>query len=411
MRFFTDRAGELEVVHVGGVASRAGRTVPTQFRVVSHALSADNAPNRYAARSAAAVDGWIEEVARAIESFIESEHASMEEFERVEGLKAPNGNTRRRGMLRRREESVERHTKALQALLARREELRSFAARLPHGYGPLSQAELDAPALNFDVRYAELRRQAQRLARAIRFVDTSEESVPYEVEPFNEIYARWCFVQVVEALLVLGFEFLNEDGLRTTPFYQNPVPHQINCVMVHRALGGIHVDVWYERRYPLYDSGVLHLYGVETRVEEGRTEYKRIDPSLGGSPEQAKRTPDIALEIFKAGEDIPTIITLDPTLGSSEDKYEYRDSIRSLLDGDLEPDGEESRKIVGAAWGIKPGGKGDGRPVIHRKGARPDWRSGFLQLRPEELSISALPDSLGAIIEAVLSLHPRALRE
>jgi|GEM_PF-5257355 len=407
--FFADRAGQMEVVHVGRAARGAGRVLPTQFRAVSHALSIENAPNRYAARSVATVASWVEEVARAIESFVESERASMEEFERIEGVRITNGKPRRTGMLARRERTVKRHERALQALAETRDALHSHACRLPRGQSPLAHAELDAPALNFDARYAELRRQVQRMSRAIRFVDTSEERIPYEVEPFNEVYARWCFVQVVEALLSLGFEFQNEDGLRTTPFYHHPVPHQVNCVMAHPALAEVRVDVWYERRYPLYDPQSGHLYGVETRVEEGRTEYTRVDPSLGGSPVEAKRTPDIALEIFKPGEVVPTIVTLDPTLGGSKDKYEYRDSIRSLVEGDYEPNGEESRRIVGATWGIRPGGKHEHPFIQHRKRVRPDWRSGYLLLRPDTETIRTLPDSLGKILERVLYLPPSTL--
>jgi hypothetical protein len=228
------------------------------------------------------------------------------------------------------------------------------------------------------------------LQRTLEYVDVSEEQVPFEVEPFAELYQRWCFVRVVEALLSLGFRFEGSVGRLTTPLYHHPVPYQVNCLLTHPRIPGMHLQVWYERRYPSSETAGRHLYGLEKRYREGRTPVR----------DATRRTPDIALEFFREGEVVPRVVTLDPTLKESVTKFEYLQQIRSFVEGDVDPadpNRRAGRPVVVAAWGIHPGEDGDTRLV--RLDVDESYTKGFLMLRPEadRASVRLLPRSLARI--------------
>jgi hypothetical protein len=403
-RLHSERAGQMQVIHVAQSLPRGGRSVPTAFTAAEHALSTNNPANYYVRQSVTTVATWLDIVSRSLAAYVESERESVREFFRVRGEEV-NAQVEDLGpntsyVVRPRIEGIRRHLQAHRRLQNDRDRFRRFEASLPHSEHPSGVFAEGASALAFDPRYAELRRITDRLSHTFDYADTSEDRIPFEVESFQEIYQRWCFVRIIDALQEIGFEFTGSEGRRTTPFYHNPVPHQINAEMVHPRLPGRRLFVWYERTYPIYSEEVPHLYGVETRYAQGRTRYDAVDPArVGKLFGKAKRSPDIALEIFNGADPVPLVVTLDPTLGNSKSKYDYRESIRSLVDGDLENDQRESRRIVTAAWGVRPGGEHTVTFLEHAAPQNPDYREGFIVLRPNHESSGALSASLAAILE------------
>lgn len=393
--YFTERQMRTGVDEVARAVPAGRRMLPVEFGCTGFSLSADNDANRYVARSVDRLLEWLRAVRGGVDAFIRSKVSSLERFRGYDlGSEEEPGQETKLTTVQ--SASITRHRRVSAQLRAAELRFRRYRAVLPAltSAGAHSETYELSPALSFDPRYAELRRIMARLQRTLEYVDVSEERMPFEVEPFAELFQRWCFVRVVKALLALGFRFEGSVGRLTTPLYHHPVPYQINCVMTHQKMPDVHIKVWYERRYPRSATAGRHLYGLEQRYTEGRTPVRAA----------TRRTPDIALEFFREGEAVPRVVTLDPTLKNSPDgrgsKFDYLQQIRSFVDGDVDPadpSGRAGRPVVVAAWGIRPGYEDDANLV--ELDVDESYNKGFLVLRPEpsRASVRQLPHSLARI--------------
>ena len=346
-----------------------GRHLPTRFVNIEPTETASTAANKYVASSANRVYKLIKRVQRHLEQ--EQELANVE--------------------LKRHDAAFERLDTAVQHFTRYRRKLP------PPASFRTGRSPVQTPELSYDKRYQRLHQLTKRIDYLLSYVDASD--LPFEVEAFNVLYERWCFVRVIEALKEIGFSFSGAQDRRTTMFYNNPIPNEVNCTMAHDQCSEKVLQVWYEREYPVlkkkdgyYDTDFP--YGLEKRGAHRST--------YGGW----KNRPDIALEFHDCLEDktiirgrCPSIITLDPTLGSPQkrqDKYEYKEGIRSFVD---EGEEGESMKIVAAAWGISPIQPDDPERMVTVP-EKDYWKHGFIYLRPDDRSLERLPQTLDAILEA-----------
>lgn len=389
--FFRERPVRADGDDVVRAVPAGGRILPVEFASTGFSLSADNDANRYIARSVDRLLEWLRAVRGGVDAFIRSKERSLEQFLGYD--REPDGARQATVFTGPQAASITRHRRASAELRAAELRFRRYRAALPTSPPTRGHSETYelSPALSFDSRYAEMRRIMVRLQRTLEYVDVSEEHVPFEVEPFAELYQRWCFVRVIEALLALGFRFEGGVGRLTTPLYHHPVPHQVNGVLTHPSVPGVRLHVWYERRYPRSVTAGQHLYGLEQRYRDGRTPVR----------DATRRTPDIALEFFREGEVVPRVVTLDPTLKKNDvAKFDYLQQIRSFVEGDVDPadaNGRAGRPVVVAAWAIHPGEEDDTRLVT--LDVDDAWDKGFLMLRPEpsRASVRQLPHSLALI--------------
>jgi hypothetical protein len=387
-QFYRSRGKQVQVHKAHGVSHLHDNPVPLSFVGSEPVRSLDNEANRFAARSVQKVQSLIQKVGQSLSGYVESQRAANRRF-----LAQEKGNTTRSPIYRNRERSIKRHEKKAERLLNAKKRFAHYAQKIPVTQTARRTNGISA-VMYYDTRYAKLRRFTNLLDFTLRFVDTNESAIPFEVDAFHALYERWCFIQVVEALRDIGFSFERDGEPRTTPFYRHPDPHCCNCTMWSERAPGARMEVWYERRYPKYNSSEPRLYGLETRYQEGRTSYSKVR-SDEWSP---KVTPDIALEFIdeQSSSQVPEVVTLDPTLGGvHESKYEYRDAIRCFQE--TEPYSRESRRIVRAAWGIHPGSDEE---VDHYYSLdqHDDYSKGFIVLRPTDESTSALPEILDRIL-------------
>jgi hypothetical protein len=352
------------------VTEVGGKQIPVRFTNIEAQDTPETAANRFVAGSVQRVDRLIRRVKRHLEK-----EQEMNDW------------------------VLKRHDKAYERLETELNRFARFRRKLPvtaKGYTQ-DHSLLQTAELSYDSRYVRLRRLTERLDHLLDYVDVS--NLPFEVEAFNTLYERWCFVRVVQALCEVGFEFVGDGGRRTTQFYKNPIPSKKNCEMYHKKIDNMVLEVWYDKEYNVlekengnYDED--RPYGVEKRGLY-RSRYRGW-----------KNRPDISLEFHETNSEgeivkggVPKIFTFDPTLASpkrSKEKYEYKDGIRHFVvtgaDG-------KSKKIVESAWGIWPGSPGGEEWVTEERGGG-SMEHGFIHLRAEEESIEELPKTIQGILES-----------
>jgi hypothetical protein len=387
-QFYQGRGQQVQVYEAHRVSDRQGKMVPLAFVGREPRPTLDHEANRFVVRSLKRIRRLMRKVSRSLTEFMESERAANRRF-----LAQEPRNTTLSPIYRSREQSIEKHAKKAQRLDEAEDRFTRYLQAFPLNQGEQATAGGSA-TMYYDTRYAKLRELDTLLDFTLRFVETNEASVPFEVDPFHALYERWCFIQVVEALQDIGFTFARGGEPAVVPLYHHPTPHQAVCTMYHEQLPGKELEVWYERRYPKFDYSRDRRYGLETRYKERRTTYQEVNPARRNC--RPKRTPDIALE-FKdlQSMDSPDIITLDPTLGFRQDKYEYRDAIRCFHKTN---DRGKSLKIVRAAWGISPRRSESELSDYTIFDQNDDYRRGFIVLRPTEESLAALRTSLLSIL-------------
>lgn len=346
-----------------------GQQIPVRFTSIEARRTPDTAANRFVAASVQRVDRLINRVKRHLER-----EQEMNDW------------------------ALKRHNKAHERLETELNRFARYRRKLPVTTKTYAQddSSLQTAELSYDSRYARLRRLTKRLDHLLDYVDVSD--LPFEVEAFNKLYERWCFVRVVEALLDIGFEFVGDSGRRTTHFYKNPIPGEPNCMMHHAECEGELLEVWYDKEYNVLknEHGYYNKerpYGLEKRgIHKSRYRgwKNRPDISLEFHKRKSKK------EIVKGG--VPKIFIFDPTLGSPKsrgEKYEYKDGIRHF---EIENSNGKSKKVVKSSWGIWPGRK-DGESWLTKEGEGGSMEHGFVHLRAEEGSISQLPKTINRILE------------
>ena len=373
-----ERSGTMEVSHVLESVPVKGRPVPTTFTAVQSATTERTAANQFVAQSVRRIYALLEFVER---------HLRSEEERSVQ--------------------TNPHHQVALSELAQDQVRFKRYGKQLPQPVAGVDAAAASATSavLYYDHRYATLRRLTDLVDRILSHVDTT--AIPNAIQAFYRLYEHWCFIQVVEALLMLDFDFVLHEGRRKTDFYWHPVRGEVNCELTHPTLPGVVLEIWYERKYPTlrhttdyYDPN--RPYGLEKRGWQ----YSRYNGW--------KNWPDIALEFHNRGKGgPPKIITLDPTLRAPrpqpkdpddphEDKYDYQEAIRSFVDRDANTG--ESLRIVGAAWGISPWSrtrrKTDGSEP-YTLDQKEDFQRGFIHLRPDTNSRDSLPQTLRSILASV----------
>lgn len=390
-QFYQGRGQQVQVYEARRVVTHQGKMVPVAFVGREPRPTLDHGANRFVVRSLQRVKRLVRKVSRSLAEFVESERAANRRF-----LAQERQNTTLSPIYRNREQSIEKHAKKAQRLNEAEDRFTRYLQAFPVNQGGPATAGASA-TMYYDTRYAKLRELDTLLDFTLRYVETDEASVPFEVDPFHALYERWCFIQVIEALQDIGFTFARGGEPAVVPLYHHPTPHQVVCKMYHKQLPRKELEVWYERRYPKFDYTRDRRYGLETRYREGRTTYQQVNP-VRRKP-RPKRTPDIALEFTNPQTmDSPDIITLDPTLGFRQDKHEYRKAIRCFHKTDNEG---ESLKIVKAAWGIYPRRS---KPEVSEYmvlDQNNKYSKGFIILRPNEDSLSALRESLQTILNEV----------
>lgn len=390
-RFFHARRGQVEFVSVRSAARRGGKIIPTSFVGLDVIETIDSTANGYVRYAVDRVRGLIGHVESSVDEFIDAERQANKRFMEQE----KRWRTRSpiyHGRLR----SIEQHEEKRNELSGTLKRFSLYTQRIPKTSFALGSEVSASSVLYYDPRYSRLQHLTELLDFILRYVDTDEDCVPFEVDAFHALYERWCFVKMVEALKLIGFKFTKE-GIEVTPLYHHPVSHQVNCEMVHDRLPTTLLKVWYDRRYPKYENRLQ--YGLETRYRQGRTSYEQVDPDDWGRP---KRTPDIALEFWDTTQQqSPDIVTFDATLGSSKSilrtKYEYREAIRCFHSH--EEKGKESRKIVRAAWAIHPESSREKLTSYFDLDQDNNFTKGSIILRPDKKSEDMLPQTLRTILE------------
>lgn len=176
-----------------------GQQIPVRFTSIEAQRTPNTAANRFVAASVRRVDRLINRVKRHLER-----EQEMNDW------------------------ALKRHNKAHERLETELNRFARYRRKLPVTAKTYAQddSSLQTAELSYDSRYARLRRLTKRLDHLLDYVDVSD--LPFEVEAFNKLYERWCFVRVVEALLYIGFDFVGDSGRRTTHFYKNPIPGEPN---------------------------------------------------------------------------------------------------------------------------------------------------------------------------------------
>ena len=195
------------------------RKLPVRFTNIEAQETPDTVANRFVAASVQRVDRLIRRVKRHLEK-----EQEMNDW------------------------VLKRHDKAYERLETELNRFARYRRKLPVAGKTYAQdhSSLQTAELSYDSRYVRLRRLTERLDHLLDYVDVS--NLPFEVEAFNTLYERWCFAHVVQALCEIGFEFVEDDGRRTTQFYMNPIPDEINCKMIHEGCQSMILEVWYDKK-------------------------------------------------------------------------------------------------------------------------------------------------------------------
>ena len=404
--FFAAHRGALQVAQVVR-ASRVGAVVvPTAFVATRFSETADIPENRYVRWAARTLgEEILEIVVDELAAYVDRQAVRRERYRKRNPDGAYHGwKGGKRGDVhwQNLDNDVTRHEKALGELRDVVEQVVADAEKLGIAYGVSSGPGMSSESELFDhdARYALVRELRNEIVRSLTLEAVSDETHPLTVAAFSELYERWCFRQVAEALRgEVGFDLV-EEGDRL-PFYGRPEPDALHARLVHSYHGGLELEIWCGRRYelghlygkPKEKGGHYVPYGYENRKNRG---WKK------GPEDGRKHFPDIALEFrhpsFQGGT-LPLIVTLDPTLSKDDNhpgrglraKLRYREYLRAFNENDPNNPGT-SLPLAAASWAIYPGEdeESDVTNVF-------DYEAGFLPLSPS--SVDALAAHLRRILE------------
>ena len=384
--FFSTGGRNVNVAHLHQALPTRQGLLPVRFTSVETHQSMSTPANAFVLHSMERMLDVMQEVKERLQGEVELLDEQLDKQTHPDAIKELNRDKRGH------EEEIEKIKEDAARFLRYRRKWRSkcYDAGRPQKQAGYSQ---DA-TLYYDNRYATLRELTQRLDRELRYanVPSSEENLS-GVEAFNKLYERWCFVKIVEALLEIGFRFEQGKDWERTPYYQNPRPNDINCEMWHPDIPpSVHLEVWYDKLYQ--------------RLDRENEDYERgpygLEKASGQGSESSKRKPDIALEFHRKDARCPDIVIFDATTGPKKDgeeneKYRYKESIRSFVETDSYG---KKLKIVKAAWGIHPRWNSR-RPQDWVDPEYDHYEKGFIVLQPNEESVRCLAKSVGKILSEV----------
>lgn len=399
----------LNVFAIEGVMQLRGRRVPTRFLASQTVETADVPENRYVLWVAHEVDLVFGMILDELDLYLEQKKEERRDHEKIlnyeDHIHWKEVNT-----------LIKRHERVRERLVLDRSVLQEQATRLKaRDVQPGVAERPNSELFYYDLRYARLKALHEEVQRSLGTSAVTEETAPMRTGSFSQLYQRWCFRRVVEALKSedVGFEIVADHGRAEDALYGHPLQNRRYCTMrlrdpEHPWRDDLRLEVWYERRYPFADPRTkeqrqtaqrngISFTPVETYGFENRPGYRSGFSSGGWS--DYKHRPDISLEFTSArlnGRSSPRIVTLDPTLSNFEprlkEKFAYAENLRAFHEEDL----GESRQIVVAAWALYPGASDKDSPKP--KGPRAARRSqGFCPLHPQ--NESDFPETLREIIE------------
>lgn len=243
----------------------------------------------------------------------------------------------------------------------------------------------------------------RRLTLSLQDLDSSyhaDVSVRATWEPTNKIYERWCTLRVIQALFDLGFHRSKSSGVD---------PSVCSLARAESDAGGKGLDLEHPRLrgYLRVRLEPRYCFGSDAEKEEGGAAFGAEDRYRQGrsSVNARKSNPDVALEHWTPGAEVPRIVTLDPTTSRVSkhlaEKYIYYDTLRSFVTCGVEG---ESARIVAASWALYPGEEG-GRPyeqeMPEADHAEVKWRWGRYALNARDASLSGLAPWLEGLLTGV----------
>lgn len=281
---------------------------------------------------------------------------------------------------------IKKHEAELKELQTHIQRCKQYRHRfpIPSSHSTFVSKNPASELLYYEQRYSSIWKLAAKIDGLIKYIDTSDEAIPFQVAPFQEVYQRWCLFRVVDALDKLGFIkiFTGES----TPLYGNPQFNTVFCELEPPNNPSIKLKIYFERGYKTINSTSDHNdYGF----------WQDLYNPNQLKPEEWKRTPDIALE-FHGIEPYPLIITLDPTLGAKQEywsqKYKYKKTIFANQQPNPIP-------VVKAAWAIAPGLKEHSKEPYYLVELDWDFSEGVIILNHLAESQDRLSDTLRKIIK------------
>jgi hypothetical protein len=208
---------------------------------------------------------------------------------------------------------------------------------------------LSTNVTEYDVRYSELLSIHELLFSKLIVSKLDKGIFEFETGALQSLYQKWCtreFISVMQSEK-LGLIKHEKDE-------QEFVQGNFEAVssFFHKKDVDLVINVYTEKRYNKY-SDFGDAYGVVTKPHLFNSLWVHdIETNVNA--------PDISIEIFHPkimNGKYPFIITLDPTLSSSQHKYQKSKYLRSIFcfDLDFQDENDAPSPIVKAAWAIYPG--------------------------------------------------------
>jgi hypothetical protein len=158
-------------------------------------------------------------------------------------------------------------------------------------------------------------------------------AIEHSVEPYNQLYQRWVYLKVEEALLKIGCKIKNKKD--STTFV--PIPESSEFISDFFDVDKIVLN--YEKQY-----------AIEKPEGFGVIKNKYLNDFI-----RNKSKPDISIELFQFESKFPLIITIDATISNNSnhirEKQSYLNNIVYYKNKNNKQD------IVCASWVFHPAGK------------------------------------------------------
>jgi hypothetical protein len=341
---------------------------PTAFSAIDNKITSEIEENYFVLQCVKQVQSYLELVRFEIQEYVD--------------LVRDIANKTHAGIHKRQlNQDVQRHEEKLQEVVEYIQQCNYYRSRFPvrENASPSSLINLASELLYYDQRYSNIWKLAAKIDDLIKFADTSEDAIPFQIAPFHEVYHKWCLLKTVDALEKLDFVKVAKGSV--TPLYGNPQFNSLVCEMLHSQNPGLRLKVFFERKYPFINS-------THAQWEYGF--WRPLQRTL--PPQDWKHTPDICLEFHDGISKYPSLFTLDPTLGGYKTwqaKYKYRDTLRVNVI-------PKPKAIVKAAWAISPGSPNNGYEPYLDESA--DFSKGAIILNHTSTSQSQLKETLCEII-------------